>query len=53
VTKTAQKALEGLFTAVRAGTLLAMKTAAFKWSIDHAIADWECGKRILLSPWKS
>lgn len=43
VTNTARMALDGLFTAVKAGTVLAMKTAALKWSIDHAIADWNCG----------
>ncbi|RDL40262.1 uncharacterized protein BP5553_00241 [Venustampulla echinocandica] len=42
VTNTARKALDGLFTSVNAGKLLVMKTAAFKWSIDHAIADWNC-----------
>lgn len=47
VTSTARTALDGLFTSVKAGTLLVMKTAAFKWSIDHAIADWNCGKNFL------
>lgn len=44
VTNTARMALDGLSTAVKAGIILARKTAALIWSIDHAIADWNCGK---------
>lgn len=43
VTQTASMALDGIITAVKAGPILAMKTACLTWSIDHAIADWECG----------
>jgi hypothetical protein len=42
VTKAVSAAYQGLQTSVRAGHLLVKKTAAFKWSIDLAIADWDC-----------
>ena len=42
VTKAVKWAYHGLTTAVKAGPLLVKKTAAFKWSLDHAIADWDC-----------
>jgi hypothetical protein len=43
VTRAVATAYQGLQTSVRAGHMLVKKTAAFKWSIDHAIADWDCG----------
>jgi hypothetical protein len=46
-TRAAELALDGLATAVQAGPILAKKIACLTWSIDHAIADWDCGK---LSP---
>jgi hypothetical protein len=42
-TRTAELALDGLATAVQAGPILAKKIACLTWSIDHAIADWDCG----------
>lgn len=42
VTKAVKWAYHGLATSVKAGPLLVKKTAAFKWSLDHAIADWDC-----------
>lgn len=44
VTKAARWAYHGFQTSVKAGHLLVRKTAAFKWSLDHAIADWDCSK---------
>lgn len=37
------KSLEGLRIPVRLGHLLVRKTAAFRWSVDHAVAGWESG----------
>jgi len=42
-TRTAGLALDGILTAVKAGPILARKIACLTWSIDHAIADWDCG----------
>lgn len=43
VTKAVKWAYHGLQTSIKAGHLLVKKTAAFKWGLDHAIADWDCG----------
>lgn len=38
------QAFEGFFIPIKAGMLLVQKTAALSWSIEHAIAGWDCGK---------
>lgn len=37
------KCFEGLRIPVKLGTMLVRKTAAFRWSVEHAIAGWESG----------
>lgn len=37
------KSLEGLRIPVKLGHLLVRKTAAFRWSVEHAVAGWEAG----------
>lgn len=37
------KSLEGLWIPVKLGHLLVRKTAAFRWSVEHAVAGWESG----------
>lgn len=37
------RALEGFAIPIRAGILLTQKTAAFKWSVEHALAGWDAG----------
>ncbi|KAJ2901613.1 hypothetical protein MKZ38_001633 [Zalerion maritima] len=43
------KSLEGLKIPVKLGHLLVRKTAAFRWSVEHAIAGWESA--LLVSKW--
>lgn len=43
-TKAAAKACQGFLTPVRMGHLLVRKTAAFAWSVEHAVAGWDSGK---------
>jgi hypothetical protein len=42
LTRAVDKAYGGLLTPVRAGYLLVRKTAALTWSVEHAIAAWDC-----------
>jgi hypothetical protein len=44
LTRAVGQVFTGLLTPFRAGHLLVRKTAAFTWSIEHAIAAWDCGK---------
>lgn len=46
-TKAVARAFEGFLVPMRAGALLIQKTAALTWSIEHAIAGWDCGKSII------
>lgn len=43
LTMAVNRALEGFAIPVRAGILLMKKTAAFKWSVEHALAGWDAG----------
>ena len=43
-TKAVAKAYEGFLTPVKIGHLLVSKTAAFSWSVEHAVAGWDSGK---------
>jgi hypothetical protein len=38
------KAYGGLLTPIKAGYLLVRKTAALSWSVEHAVAAWDCGE---------
>jgi hypothetical protein len=42
------KAFEGLREPVEMGYLLVRKTAAFRWSVEQAVAGWDCGMYL---PW--
>lgn len=42
-TKAVAKAFEGLLAPVRIGLMLVRKTAAFNWSVEHAVAGWDSG----------
>lgn len=42
LTKAVARAFEGLIIPIKAGALLVKKTAALSWSIEHAIAGWDC-----------
>lgn len=42
LTKVVAKAYGGLLTPIKAGHLLVRKTAALTWSVEHAIAAWDC-----------
>jgi len=42
ITKAIAQSLEGLLVPIRAGAVLVRKTAALSWSIEHAIAFWDC-----------
>lgn len=44
LTKAVARAFEGFLTPIKAGSLLVRKTAALNWSIEHAIAGWDCGE---------
>ncbi|GAB7349160.1 hypothetical protein MBLNU459_g8099t1 [Dothideomycetes sp. NU459] len=43
------QAFEGFFIPIKAGMLLVQKTAALSWSIEHAIAGWDCA--LFLTKW--
>ncbi|OIW25715.1 hypothetical protein CONLIGDRAFT_621593 [Coniochaeta ligniaria NRRL 30616] len=43
------KAFEGLRIPVKLGHLLVRKTAAFRWSVEHAVAGWEGA--LLVTKW--
>ncbi|KAH8587007.1 hypothetical protein B0O99DRAFT_747902 [Bisporella sp. PMI_857] len=42
LTKAVSKAYVGLLTPITAGYLLVRRTAALTWSVEHAIAAWDC-----------
>ncbi|KAI3551470.1 hypothetical protein CABS03_01528 [Colletotrichum abscissum] len=42
-------ALEGFAIPIRAGVLLTQKTAALKWSVEHALAGWDAA--LLVTKW--
>ncbi|KAL1887619.1 hypothetical protein Sste5346_010120 [Sporothrix stenoceras] len=42
VLKAVEKAFEGLREPVRIGHLFVRKTAAFRWSVEQAVAGWDC-----------
>lgn len=44
MTTAVSKAYGGLLTPITAGYLLVRKTAALSWSVEHAIAAWDCGE---------
>lgn len=44
LTKAVSMAYGGLRTPISAGFLLVKRTAALTWSVEHAIAAWDCGK---------
>lgn len=43
LTKAVGKAYGGFLTPIKAGYLVVVKTAALSWSVEHAIAAWDCG----------
>jgi hypothetical protein len=43
ITKAVNQAFEGLLIPMKGNRLLIKKTAALSWSIEHAIAAWDCG----------
>ncbi|KAJ0313309.1 hypothetical protein COL5a_004153 [Colletotrichum fioriniae] len=43
--KAIEKTLEGIQLPVKMGHMLIRKTAAFRWSVEHAVAAWDNGKR--------
>lgn len=49
LTKAALKAYEGFLTPVKIGHLLVRKTAAFSWSVEHAVAGWDAA--LFLTKW--
>ncbi|KAI9148992.1 Early growth response protein 3 [Paramyrothecium foliicola] len=49
ITMAVTRALEGFAIPIRAGILLIQKTAAFKWSVEHAIAGWDAA--LLVTKW--
>ncbi|KAF2502680.1 hypothetical protein BU16DRAFT_16843 [Lophium mytilinum] len=48
-TKAVAKAFEGLLAPVRIGLMLVRKTAAFNWSVEHAVAGWDSA--LFLTKW--
>ena len=42
LTRAVDKAYGGLLTPIKAGYLLVRKTAALSWSVEHAVAAWDC-----------
>ncbi|KFY65397.1 hypothetical protein V496_02589 [Pseudogymnoascus sp. VKM F-4515 (FW-2607)] len=42
LTMAVSKAYGGLHTPIKAGYLLVRKTAALSWSVEHAVAGWDC-----------
>ena len=49
LTKAAEQVMFCFTSPIRAGHMLTRKTAAFTWSIEHAVASWEC--TLFLSKW--
>ncbi|KAF5633161.1 zinc finger protein [Fusarium tjaetaba] len=49
ITMAVTRALEGFAIPIRTGMLLMQKTAAFKWSVEHALAAWDAG--LLVTKW--
>lgn len=43
LTVAVSQAYGGLRTPIKAGYLLVRKTAALSWSVEHAVAAWDCG----------
>ncbi|KPM40143.1 Maleylacetate reductase [Neonectria ditissima] len=43
------KSFEGFCTPVKMGHMLIRKTAAFRWSVEHAIAGWDCA--LIVTKW--
>ncbi len=50
LTRAVARAFEGFLTPIKAGALLVQKTAALNWSIEHAIAGWDCGEFYPVKP---
>ena len=48
LTTAVNKAYGGLLTPIKAGYLLVRKTAALSWSVEHAIAAWDCGEHYII-----
>ena len=48
ITRASARAFEGFLTPMKAGSLLVKKTAALSWSIEHAIAGWDCGECLVV-----
>lgn len=48
LTAAVDKAYGGLLTPIKAGYLLVRKTAALSWSVEHAIAAWDCGEHYII-----
>lgn len=44
LTVAVSQAYGGLRTPIKAGYLLVRKTAALSWSVEHAVAGWDCGE---------
>jgi hypothetical protein len=44
-----QRIFQALCLPLSAGHILTKKTAAFTWSIEHAISGWECGECEIIS----
>ncbi|KAK7883676.1 hypothetical protein LTR67_010965 [Exophiala xenobiotica] len=49
LTKAAEQVMFCFTTPIRAGHMLTRKTAAFTWSIEHAVACWDCN--LFLGKW--
>uniref|UniRef100_A0A0B7K3E6 Xylanolytic transcriptional activator regulatory domain-containing protein n=2 Tax=Bionectria ochroleuca TaxID=29856 RepID=A0A0B7K3E6_BIOOC len=49
ITLAVNRALEGFAIPIRAGIFLIQKTAAFKWSVEHALAAWDAA--LLVTKW--
>ncbi|KAF4775167.1 hypothetical protein HER10_EVM0007340 [Colletotrichum scovillei] len=49
ILKMVSKAFEGMIVPVKMGHLLVRKTAAFRWSVEHAVAGWTGA--LLVSKW--
>ncbi|KFY79552.1 hypothetical protein V499_01484 [Pseudogymnoascus sp. VKM F-103] len=47
LTTAVHKAYGGLLIPIKAGHLLVRKTAALSWSVEHAIAAWDCALFVL------
>lgn len=47
LTKAVSMTYRGLLLPITAGFLLVKRTAALTWSVEHALAAWDCGKFLL------